>query len=170
MSERAEGTDLMPGRAGETGIRGRTKWIVLGVAWTAYAVSWLLPVLKLKGSELLRDLDHGWKAFMIVLSLAIKPESFDWFWALCINSVLSNLTVLISPWMLRRASVPRWFVGTLIFDSVMNLTWTSLTSDSTLLAGYWLWVGSMAVLSVVAVANRKRVAPLIIRKRTFTSA
>ena len=148
-------------------VNGRAKWVTLGVAWAAYAVSWLLPVLKLKHSGLLSDLDHGWKAFMVVLQLVIKPESFDWFWGLCIVSVLSNLLVLISPLMFQRTSVPRWYITLLICGFLVNLAWLLLTSDSTLLPGYWLWVGSMGVLAVVAVANRWR--PLIIRRHTFSS-
>jgi hypothetical protein len=147
---------------------GRAKWATLGVAWTAYAVSWFLPVLKLKHSGLLSDLDHGWKAFMVVLTLAIKPETLDWFWGLCIASVLSNLLVLVSPLIFRHNSVPRWYISLMIGGFAVNLIWLLLTSDSTLLAGYWLWVGSMGVLTVAAVANRRRPV-VIIRKHTYAS-
>ena len=149
-------------------MNGRARWTTLGVAWAAYAVSWLLPVLKPKHSGLISDLDHGWKAFMVVLSLAIKPETLDWFWGLCIASVLSNLLVLVSPLMFRRHSVPRWYITLMICGFIVNLVWLLLTNDSTLLAGYWLWVGSMGVLAVAAVANRRRPV-VIIRKHTYAS-
>jgi len=102
-------------------LNGRAKWAALGVAWTAYALSWLLPVLKPKHSGVISDLDHGWKAFMVVLTLAIKPENLDWFWGLCIASVLSNLLVLDSPLIFRRHSVPRWYITLTIGGCAENL-------------------------------------------------
>lgn len=148
----------------------KAKWLVAGVAWAAYAASWFLPTLKLKNSGLFSDFDAGWKAFMIVLSIVMKPESIDFVWFLSVASILSNLAVVLSPFMFRRSSIPAPFTAVLAIAFVVNLIWFFLITDSKLQAGYWLWVGSMGVLAAVGVAGWRSTRPAdVIRKRTFPS-
>jgi O-antigen/teichoic acid export membrane protein len=39
---------------------------------------------------------------------------------------------------------------------VLNLGWLAFLGQKGLLAGYWLWVGSMGVLAAVALVSRWR--------------
>jgi hypothetical protein len=133
-----------------------SRWVATTVAWVACAASWFLPTLKFKNSGLFSDLDAGWKAFLIVVSIVMKPESIDFVWFLSLASVLSNLAVVLSPLMFRRSPVPIWFTAVLAIAFVVNLTWFILITDSTLQAGYWLWVGSMGVLALVGVGSLLR--------------
>jgi hypothetical protein len=132
------------------------KWVATAVAWAAYAASWFLPTLKFEHSGLFSDLDAGWKAFTIVLSIVMKPESIDFVWFLSTASVLSNLAVVLSPLKFRRSPVPVWFTAVLAIAFVVNLTWFILITDSTLQAGYWLWVGSMGALALVGAGSLLR--------------
>ena len=150
--------------------QGRALRLIAGLAWAAYAVSWFLPTLKLKNSGLFSDFDAGWKAFMIVLSIVMKPESIDFVWSLSVASILSNLAVVLSPFMFRRRPVHAWFTAFLAIGFVVNLAWFFLIRDSKLQAGYWLWVGSMGVLAAVGVAGWRSTRPVdVIRKHTFPS-
>jgi hypothetical protein len=135
--------------------------VVAGIAWAAYVLSWFLPVVRFKPGGLFTDIDAGWKAFLLALSLVVKPDRLDVFWGLCVVGVLGNVPVLASPWMLRDP-VPRRFITYLAAAFVLNLAWIVVMRDSVLLAGYWLWVGSMGALAVAAMVKRwASVAPPI---------
>jgi hypothetical protein len=69
--------------------------------------------------------------------------------------MLSNVFVLISPWMLlRNARVPRWFAIGIAASVVVNLAWVAAVKVTDLRVGYWLWVGSMGALAVIAILRR----------------
>jgi hypothetical protein len=107
--------------------------------------------MHVKPGGLLGDLDAGWKAFLLALSMALKPDRFDWFWGLCIAGALGNVPVLLTPWLFRRrAAVPLWLAASLAASFILNLAWILVMSDTVLLAGYWLWIGSIGTLAVVS--------------------
>lgn len=47
-----------------------------------------------------------------------------------------------------RRPAPVWLLVTLAASFVMNLAWIPAMSDSVLLAGYWLWIGSIGTIAV----------------------
>ena len=139
------------------------------IAWATFVASWFLPTVHVKPGGLFGDINAGWKAFMLALSMALKPDRFDWFWGLCIAGVLGNVPVLLTPWLFRRSgqssesvppgAVPSWLVAALAAALVANLAWILVMSDTVLLVGYWLWIGSIGALAVVAFLNHRRTQP-----------
>lgn len=128
-------------------------------AWVAYAVSFFLPAVHVKPGGLFGDINVGWKAFMLALTWAVKPDRLDWFWALCIAGVLANVVVLMTPWLFRRTTFPFWIPAILTAAFVLNLAWIVVMSDTVLLVGYWLWIGSIGALAVAAILNHRRARP-----------
>ncbi len=129
-------------------------WAAASVAWAAYALSWFLPVLHIPEGGLFSDIDAGWKAFATTLLGVFRPDRLEWISLFFLGSALSNVPVLMSPWMLRRMPTARWFISALAAGFLLNLAWIPLLERIRLLVGYWLWVGSMFVLPVVAIAGR----------------
>jgi hypothetical protein len=126
------------------------------IAWVAFVASFLLPTVHVKPGGLFGDIDAGWKAFTLALSMALKPDRFDWFWGLCIAGVLANVAVLVAAvWALRRRPAPVWLRAALTASFVLNLAWIPLMSDSVLIAGYWLWIGSLGMFAVVGLVQRR---------------
>jgi hypothetical protein len=124
------------------------------IAWAAFVASFFLPTVHVKPGGLFGDIDAGWKAFMLALSMALKPDRFDWFWGLCIAGVLANVTVVAaSAWVLRRKPVPVRLLVALAALLLVNLAWIPMMSDSVLLAGYWLWIGSIGVFAAVGLVK-----------------
>jgi len=132
----------------------RVFWATAAVAWAAYALSWFLPVLHIPEGGLFSDIDAGWKAFATTVLGIFSPNKLGWISLFFLGSVLSNVPVLMSPWMLRRVPPARWFIIALAAGFLLNLAWIPLLERIRLLVGYWLWVGSMFVLAVVAIAGR----------------
>jgi len=124
------------------------------IAWAAFVASFFLPTVHVKPGGLFGDIDAGWKAFMLALSMALKPDRFDWFWGLCIAGVLANVTVVAAAaWAMRRKPVPVWVLVALAASFAANLAWIPMMSDSVLLAGYWLWIGSIGMLAAVGLVK-----------------
>jgi hypothetical protein len=124
------------------------------IAWAAFVASFFLPTVHVKPGGLFGDIDAGWKAFMLALSMALKPDRFDWFWGLCIAGVLANVTVVAAAaWVMRRKPVPVWVLVALAASFLVNLAWIPTMSDSVLLAGYWLWIGSIGMLAAVGLVK-----------------
>ncbi len=123
-------------------------------AWAAYAMSWLLPTVRIGAKDVGLGVSAGWKAFQMSLEYVVKPDRLDWVWALCIAGVLANVPVLLSPLMLRRPA-PRWLIASLLVAFVVNLAWIPFMNRSALVEGYWLWIGAIAVLAAVAIYSRE---------------
>jgi len=140
IRSRTRDTPLVPAKRGTT--------ILTIAAWIAYAMSWFLPVMP--KSDLF-SISAGWKAFLLVGSVVLKPDQIDPFWGLCIAGVLANAPVLISPFVLINRRPPVRFVVTIALAFVLNLVWIGFVTDTKLLVGYWLWVGSMGLLTVAAI-------------------
>jgi len=151
----------MSGRSSRQRERGtpermsRTETWIVSAAFAAFAISWFLPVMH--AGQLLGEIARGWKAFLLALSYAIKPDRLGWFWALCIAGVLGNVAVLLTPWMLRKPMVPIWYL-LLLMVSLSNLAWL-YAAEMDLEIGYWLWFGSMLTLGLI-VLRRHRAARL----------
>jgi hypothetical protein len=127
------------------------------VAWAAFTVAWFLPALH-SGKEMFALRLPGWKAFLAAGTVAWDGgrTNFEWLRILSLAGVLSNVLVLISPWMLRRARTPRWFAAGIAAAFAVNLGWVAVGKITELRPGYWLWVGSMGVLAVIAVLGSRR--------------
>jgi hypothetical protein len=126
--------------------------VLLLPAWAAYVASWFLPVIVVPPGD--RDVYAGWKAFVTVVLGLIRPDEISVGYPIFLGSALSNVTVLLSPWMLRRTPVPLWFVIALLAGFLLNLAWVPMLEEITPLAGYWLWIGSMSLLAAVALYRR----------------
>lgn len=139
------------------------------IAWAAFAISWFLPAVHVKPGGLIGDIDAGWKAFLLALSMALKPDRLEWFWGLCIAGVLANLPVVLTLWHFRRdpamkprdpewraRAIPSWLAIALAAAFLINLSWIVVMSDTVLLVGYWLWIGSIGILAVIAILHHRR--------------
>jgi hypothetical protein len=129
------------------------RWAVIA-AGAAYVASWFLPVVHVPPGGIYDDVDAGWKAFALTVLGVFSPNKLGWISLFFLASVLTNLPVLMAPWMLRRTPVPLWFVIALLVSFLLNLAWIPLLERVTPLAGYWLWIGSMSLLAAVAIYRR----------------
>jgi hypothetical protein len=135
----------------------RLRTTVTLTAWAAFVLSWFLPTVHVKPGGLFGDIDAGWKAFMLAFSMALKPDRFDWFWGLCIAGVLGNVLVILTPWLFRRwPAAPFWLIASLAAAFALNLCWIAVMSDTVLLTGYWLWIGSIGALASAAALHHRR--------------
>jgi len=126
------------------------------IAWAAYAVSWLVPAVRLMPHD--PKPMAGWQAFAAALTMATRPDRIDWFWAICVAGVLANIGVLMTVWQFHRApGVLRWFAYAMAAAFAVNLLWVPFLAGSILMPGYWLWIGAIGALAATAVAlSRKR--------------
>ena len=130
------------------------------VAWAAFTIAWFLPTLN-SGREMFALRLPGWKAFLAAGTLAWDggKMDFEWIRILSLAGMLSNVVVLISPWMLlRNAGVPGWFAAGIAAAFAVNLGWVAAGKITDLGPGYWLWLGSMGVLAVIAFMRRRQQA------------
>jgi hypothetical protein len=136
----------------------RPRTIAARIAGAAFAASWFLPTVHVQPGSLFGDIDAGWKAFMLALSMVLKPDRLDWFWALSVAGVLANVPVVLAmPWLFRTGrAIPRGLAGSLVAAFLVNLCWIVVMSDTTLLVGYWLWIGSIGALAAVATFGHRR--------------
>jgi len=126
----------------------RIRASVARAAWIAFVASWFLPAMH-------APIAAGWKAFLVTLLMTFKPDIPILLRGLCIAGVLSNVAVALTPWMFRKPAMPPWFVISLIAAFVVNLAWIPLVYEAELNVGYWLWIGSIGALAVVAALNRR---------------
>lgn len=54
---------------------------------------------------------------------------------------------------------PRWLVIFLAASFIVNIGWFPLMSDAELDVGYYVWIGSIGTLAVVAFLNHRRTEP-----------
>jgi len=139
-------------------------------AWAAFTIAWFLPTVYAKAEFSLRL--SGWKAFLAAGTVAWDDgkTEFEWLRVLSLVGMLSNVLVLISPWMLLRyARVPRWFAIGIAAAFAVNLAWLAAIKATDLRVGYWLWIGSMGALAVIAILRRGglRRAAAVRESKTF---
>jgi hypothetical protein len=128
-------------------------------AWAVFAIAWFLPAVDTHSEFALRL--PGWKAFLAAATVAWDggKTNFEWIRILSLAGILSNVPVLMSPWIfLRGAPVPRWFATVMVAAFAVNLAWLPMFKTAELRLGYWLWLGSMGVLAAIAIARSRREA------------
>lgn len=139
-------------------------WIVIA-AWTAFAISWFLPVVR--GRELFGDVDAGWKAFLLTLALVKEPDTSDAMRSLCVTGVLGNAMVALSPLILRNPHAPLGFL-VLILVSLANIAWRWAAPNATFLVGYWLWFASILAISIIVLRRSRMAREAAARRRETT--
>src|SRR5690349_12344816 len=131
--------------------------LMIAAAWLLQTASWFLPVVKgFLGSRL----DHGvpgWSVFLAA-TCALRPcegTSVDpWYWtAISVVGVVATvLFVLVSPWIVWRASrkVHRAAAFVMAGAFVVNSQWYIfyVPDRSDLGVGYFLWCASFATLAI----------------------
>jgi len=146
--------------------RARFSWphALVIAAWAAFAISWFLRTVDTHSELALRL--TGWKAFLAAATVAWDggKTQFEWIRVLSLAGVLSNIPVLLSPWIFLRHGpvrtrgehVPRWFASAMAAAFAVNLAWLPMFRTAELRLGYWLWLGSMGVLAAIAIARSRR--------------
>jgi hypothetical protein len=119
-----------------------------------YAVSWFLPVIK-DGDTLATGMLPGWQALRMSLTPIWPGEEFSGNAlqdTLCVLSGLTNLVFLAGFVHLVRsqAAAPRWS-WVLFGAAALNTFWLiDMSEPEDMRAGYWLWLGSFALLGLVS--------------------
>lgn len=121
--------------------------------WIVYVASWFLPAFRAPDSA--SPSLEGWKLFVLAGAAVIDPEEVNWFLGLCIVGVLSNFLVALTPWLLRRDPTPLWLPLALKVSFFVNFGWIPAMHKADLLLGYWLWLGSIGALALIAVLRRR---------------
>jgi hypothetical protein len=135
-----------------------TRWhLVIAAAWLLHAASWFLPaVTGFLGSRL----DYavpGWSVFLAE-TCALRPcegTSVDTWYGTAISVigvVTTVLFVVVSPWIVRRASRKLRRAAALVATGafVANSQWYVfyVPDRSDLGVGYFLWCASFALLAI----------------------
>lgn len=131
--------------------------LVIATAWLLHAVSWFLPAVS---GFLGGRLDHGipgWDVFLAQTCTLLPCEGTSadpWYGKTLsvIGVVTTVLFVLVSPWVVLRASrrlrraAALVAAGAFVVNSQWYVFYVPVRSD--LGAGYFLWCASFAVLAI----------------------
>jgi len=131
--------------------------ISVALVWSLFAISWFLPVIR-SGHSLQDGVLPGWEAFRLALGVA-NPK-WEWQQVISTLTALSNGLVLVSVFVLLRSPHARpsgWLTWSFLSATILDSTWVWLLDGvNDLRAGYWLWLASFAVMTLVLFALRRR--------------
>lgn len=130
------------------------------LAWFVFTLAWFLPVIT-QGHTLNDGVLPGWEAFTAALDIHGDLHGPDWNW---ISASISRLTALTNFLMFgsmvllirRRGQAPAWLAWSFAAAAVIDLWWIQGSDRSDLLWGYWLWMGSFALMAIALFATRQK--------------
>lgn len=120
---------------------------VLVAAVVANVLGWVLPAIQ--------DF-RGWSAFTVALSPLWSREDFQdeplWLLILMVASALTNVVFIALAVLLVRGVRPKAALYGAAAATLLNLHWVfTLESDRRFLeSGYFVWIGSFALLALAA--------------------
>jgi hypothetical protein len=129
------------------------------LAWFVFTLAWFLPVIE-DGKTLSEGVLPGWEAFTAALDIHGDLHGDDWG---LVSATMSRLTALTNFLMFgsmvllirRRGQAPMWLAWSFAAAALIDLWWTR-GGVSTLLWGYWLWMGSFALMAIALFVTRQR--------------
>ena len=130
------------------------------LAWFVFTLAWFLPVIT-QGGTLASGVLPGWEAFTAALDIHGDLHGGDWD---AVSSSISRLTALTNFLMLgsmvllirRRGQAPAWLSWSFAAAAIIDLWWTTGGNRSDLLWGYWLWMGSFALMAIAVLIERRK--------------
>jgi hypothetical protein len=129
------------------------------VAWLVFGAAWFVQVHK-NGATLGSGTLPGWEAFTSALD--IKGEdgyssATGWIAraSACTNFLMLAAIALV---LAGRRPTGGWFPIAFDVATVLNLWWARDHDRVDLRAGYWMWVGSFALMAIAVYLERKREA------------
>jgi hypothetical protein len=132
--------------------------VVLG--WFVFALAWFLPVIE-NGKRLSDGVLPGWEAFAVALDVHGELHGDDWgpvSAAIARLSAITNFLMFGSMVFLarRRGQAAAWLAWSFTAAMVINLWWASGADRQDLLWGYWLWMGSFALVAIALFVTRQK--------------
>ena len=137
---------------------------LLRLATLLYVVAWFLPVIK-DGTTLAQGGLPGWEAFRVALAPLISYGDFAkdtsiFHNVISVTSALTNFLMLLCLyWFARADATPRvsqirWLI---VVAVAVDAYWFRM--GTSLLLGYYCWLGSFVVLAIVSFRGLPQIAP-----------
>ncbi|NNE70339.1 MAG: hypothetical protein HKN29_08235 [Rhodothermales bacterium] len=128
----------------------------VAIAWFLFAVSWFLPVYE-GGDTLLDGVLPGFQAFDVAVGDYEQPLAQR---IVPMLSALTNLLMWVTGILfvaLPKKQPPAWVPWAFAAATVLNAFWAlAAGSVGELRIGYWLWLGSFAVMAVALFLKPER--------------